>query len=491
MDCFVGASTGALKGISFKENSFHNLNAVTSLNPKCDEITSMCWTDDSQTELLTAQMNKQLKLYSTETSACKPLFTLQKGVGAVKGIHKTANDTIVTAVESGELCVARNTGEIVKELIAGQDLQVMVPDAGQEGVYATGGKENPLKVWAIETSEKTFVAKNVKPDELQLRVPVWETDIRFLPQSHNIVTTTGEHQIRLYDPRAQRRPVREFEWLGEPITALSLCRKDMHVIVGNTRGEMGLFDLRNRINFVSKFKAFAGAITAIDAHHLTDYVASCSLDRFVHLHDISTKKSVNKVYCKARLNRLLLRNKLPFLHSDSDSEKEIENYEETWRAMKTNDDDVSDSVSQEGSVEGTTLSGNVKPSEKRKLKRKANEDEDAKERKKKNKLVRGVKRQAGDVFDDASGSSKKKKVLKPDKREDDREYIGIIDEISSGKRISHRTLQKLNRITRTEVVMDMLKDAAQLESTIHFQPGVSVSYPDTVADTTCFSDCFT
>lgn len=65
-------------------------------------------------------------------------------------------------MESGELCVAQNTGEIVKELNAGQSLQVMVPDTDQDGIYGTGGKENPLKVWDIEKGETVFVAKNVR-----------------------------------------------------------------------------------------------------------------------------------------------------------------------------------------------------------------------------------------------------------------------------------------------------------------------------------------
>lgn len=42
-----------------------------------------------QTELLTAQMNKQLKLYDAEAAVYKPLFALEKGEGAVKGVHKT------------------------------------------------------------------------------------------------------------------------------------------------------------------------------------------------------------------------------------------------------------------------------------------------------------------------------------------------------------------------------------------------------------------
>jgi hypothetical protein len=38
--------------------------------------------------------------------------------------------------------------------------------------------------------------------------------------------------------------VLDFEWLEEPIQALSTCYRDGHILVGNNRGELALFDLR-------------------------------------------------------------------------------------------------------------------------------------------------------------------------------------------------------------------------------------------------------
>uniref|UniRef100_F1L6T5 WD repeat-containing protein 74 n=1 Tax=Ascaris suum TaxID=6253 RepID=F1L6T5_ASCSU len=246
MDCFVGASTGALKGVMFRDGTFKNMNAVNTLKPKSDEITCMCWATQDQTELLTAQMDRNLKLYDSINNTYTSLFKLNGGNGTVRGIHATNSGSIVSAVESGELRVWKNSGEMISELNAGNNLLVMVGNNATEGQYATGGNENPLKVWDVRVGQKTFTAKNVRPDNLQLRVPVWDTDIRFIPDSQNIVTTTGKCQIRIYDPRAQRRPVKEMEWLEEPLTAMSLCHSPMHIVAGNTRGEIGFFDLRNK-----------------------------------------------------------------------------------------------------------------------------------------------------------------------------------------------------------------------------------------------------
>ncbi|CAG9532076.1 unnamed protein product [Cercopithifilaria johnstoni] len=402
MDCFVGASTGALKGISFKDSAFSNINEIASLKPKQDEITCMSWANEDQTELLTVQMDKQLRLFDTTTNEYTTLFTLGNGSGAVKGIKKTAVGTYISAVESGELSVSSPSGEIVKELDAGNNLLVMVPNCEQEGHYATGGKENPLKIWDIEKGEKIFIAKNVRPDELQLRVPIWVNDIRFIPKSQNIVTVTGKHQIRLYDPRTQRRPVKEMKWAEEPLTAMSLCRNEMQIVAGNTRGDIGLFDLRNKMHLVCKYKGCAGCISGIDAHQSAEYIASCSLDRFVRLHELNSKKLIKKIYCKARLNRILLRDKLSILNNEDDGKQAMES--DDWQKIK---EDANNESS-----EDEALWNDMKQNKERQMKRKLKED-DMEEVIKKSKSIERRKRKHDVAKPEIS---KRRKLIKGAKR---------------------------------------------------------------------------
>lgn len=44
-----------------------------------------------------------------------------------------------------------------------------------------GGKENDIKLWLIGEHRPIFQAKNLANDWLQLRQPVWVTDLCFLP----------------------------------------------------------------------------------------------------------------------------------------------------------------------------------------------------------------------------------------------------------------------------------------------------------------------
>uniref|UniRef100_A0A914RZV2 WD repeat-containing protein 74 n=1 Tax=Parascaris equorum TaxID=6256 RepID=A0A914RZV2_PAREQ len=370
----------------FRDGTFENVNAVNSLKPKSDEITSMCWATQDQTELLTAQMDRNLKLYDSLNGTYTPLFQLDGGSGAVRGIHATNSSSIISAVESGELRVWKYSGEMISELNAGNNLLVMVGNSATEGQYATGGNENPLKVWDIHVGQKTFTAKNVRPDNLQLRVPVWDTDIRFIPDSQNIVTTTGRYQIRIYDPRAQRRPVKEMEWPEEPLTAISLCHSPMHIVAGNTRGEMGLFDLRNKMHLVCKLKGIAGSVRGIDAHPSTPYVASCSIDRFVRLHDISTKKVVKKVLAGGDVDT-----------TDIDDASTSEDDEALWNDMRE-------------TIESKTKGKHKNDRNKRKYEEGDHDEEQGRCSTKKSKIVEGGKRKYAE--EDESATMKKVKKRK-------------------------------------------------------------------------------
>ncbi|APG78081.1 RNA-dependent RNA polymerase [Xinzhou nematode virus 3] len=65
--------------------------------------------------------------------------------------------------------------------------------------------------------------------------------------------------------------------------------------------------------------------------------------------------------------------------------------------------------------------------------------------------------------------------------------MGMEAEIVTGKAISYRTIQKMSRLSSTEAVMGMLKDAAKLETRMKFGLGISGRFPDHVTDTPCLS----
>jgi len=269
------------------------------------------------------------------------LFNCEGGQGPVKGIEELERGKIVTCVESGELNVWNLDGFTKETTInAGSNICRMRRSPLKTNILATGGKENPLKLWDLQSPKQPiFMVKNVKHDWLDLRVPIWETDFRFVNEC--IVTCTGHHHIRMYDPRGnQRRPVAQIEWGDCPFTSISLTPRENQVVAGNSQGSMGLFDIRGKgtSKLVHCFRGFAGSISSIECHPTEPYVASCGIDRFARLHHLLTKEQVNKIYCKARLNCLVLNKNLTIKRARNDEDDD--EGEKAYQSDEESADDI-------------------------------------------------------------------------------------------------------------------------------------------------------
>lgn len=117
------------------------------------------------------------------------------------------------------------------------------------------------------------------------------------------------------------------------------------VIVGNTRGNVALFDVRKK-SMVHALKGFAGSVRSLACHSTLPYLASCGPDRFLRIHDIETRNSEHKVYLKSRLNCLLMSD-LDFVSDTKKEEFEQRQVVERKRLQDEIKDDVSDEEDEE------------------------------------------------------------------------------------------------------------------------------------------------
>lgn len=67
--------------------------------------------------------------------------------------------SLVTAAQSGVVKVWDESDSTVIE--TGGPLNRMRQNPAEENIIATGGKENDLKLWDLQTGKSTFSAKNV------------------------------------------------------------------------------------------------------------------------------------------------------------------------------------------------------------------------------------------------------------------------------------------------------------------------------------------
>ncbi|XP_032939493.1 WD repeat-containing protein 74 isoform X1 [Catharus ustulatus] len=336
---WVGAETGALKGVNLQRKEATNHVGGSGLS-RGRGVSALTWGDPAQTELLVGSLDRSVSVFSTE----KGKFTGERlcpgGDGAFCGLG-VLGSSIVTAVESGLVRVwgEHEAEEPLQELQAGPGLCRMRQDPTRPHLVGTGGKENGLKVWDLQRpQEPLFRAKNVRNDWLDLRVPVWERDLQFLPGSQRVVTCTGHGQVRLYDPSTpQRRPVLDAAVGEAPLTALALIPGDTSVVVGSARGDVAVIDLRKG-RVLRALKGFAGGVRGLQCHPRLPLVASVGLDRFLRVHQLRDGRLRDKVYLKSRLTCVLLSTHLDWeAQEEPPPQKEVKDEEgdELWDALES------------------------------------------------------------------------------------------------------------------------------------------------------------
>ncbi|XP_061462465.1 WD repeat-containing protein 74 [Rhineura floridana] len=339
---WVGSETGILKGINLQKKQATNYKSGDAVLSRHEAVTSMCWGDPYESEIFVGCLDGSVRLFSTEKGKFTESRDCLGGEGPFCGLAVLDN-SLVTCVQSGLLKVWRDASSENVEIQVGSGVCRMRQNPEQPHRMATGGKENCLKVWDLhQPQEPIFRAKNVRNDWLDLRVPVWVRDVQFLPGSEKIVTCTGHHQVRLYDPSSpQRRPVLEATFSEYPLTALSLTPDANAVVVGSSRGDVAVIDLRQAGRLVQCLKGFAGSVRAIQCHPMLPLVASCGLDRFLRVHSLQHKRLEHKVYLKSRLNCLLLTSREKWEEEGLDPSadvqsdvKEEEDEDEIWASME-------------------------------------------------------------------------------------------------------------------------------------------------------------
>jgi len=309
---FVGSETGILKGCNLNpkaviHKNFHKVKALE----RGHEISCMAWGDEDQNEIIMGLRNQTVKFFDTEAKAFVSSRECLAGEGPIISLGRR-DGVLMTAVKSGEVTLWRGEGENVQvnALQGGEFLCKMRQHPSESNIFATGGKESDLTLWDLERpGEPKFKARNVKPDMLQLRIPVWVTDIAYMEDHKTIAVTSRHKHVRLYDPDRQRRPIINFEYEDSPLTSLSVVPgQSNQIVVGTAHGRMARFDLRGTkiTEPLNIFKGFAGAVREVVAHPTLPLLFSVSLDRYLRVHHLESSKIWYREYLKSRLNCVLV-----------------------------------------------------------------------------------------------------------------------------------------------------------------------------------------
>lgn len=193
-------------------------------------------------------------------------------------------------------------------LSAGDNMTRMRSCPNKPSLVATGGKlkQNNVKVWDLEAKKQLFESKNVRPNELQLEMPIWDNDMSFLSET-TIATCSRHGYIRYYDTRSQRRPVAAFQSSDrDQFSFTSLATRGDLAYVGLTVGGLQCYDLRQLKRAVHVYKAAIGSISDVCiAGETGQFLVSASLDRFIRVHSTSTNALIYQNYMQSKVTRVL------------------------------------------------------------------------------------------------------------------------------------------------------------------------------------------
>ena len=170
--------------------------------------------------------------------------------------------------------------------------------------FATGGRENNLKLFDIEKQESVFLARSPKPNELGIWDKPWISSLLFVDESSNLVLCgTANHQLRMYDARVKRRPVFELEWGENKITSLCLETSGQSVWCGNAIGRIFMLDLKMK-SMNGSLKGTMGSVRSLCRHPTKPLLFSCGLDRFLRVYNVNKRQQVCSVYLKQYMNTM-------------------------------------------------------------------------------------------------------------------------------------------------------------------------------------------
>ncbi|CEG46340.1 Uncharacterized conserved protein [Plasmopara halstedii] len=313
MRVLIGDETGLLKSIELEKNEQCILSGLDHPQARSRGIQRLCWcadeykTVDSQRNVVLARADGVVESY--EASHNNNISNTRNPVWSWPAPEKTQRMARCVGIDfiqkSSSIVQCSDTGDVLVRSILERDnplsfnvgggLHMMRLEPVAQSCIGVGGKEHDLNLWSLETQQVLFKAKNVTHDKLDMRVPVWIKDLRFLSSGtsngHRVIVGTAYCQIRIYDSNTKRRPVQQLDNFGEnPIQSLCISPDETQVYIGDTAGNLDILDLRT-LKHMGRCTGPVGSIRDIACHPTLPYIAAVGLDRMVHVFDVNTRKS--------------------------------------------------------------------------------------------------------------------------------------------------------------------------------------------------------
>ena len=146
-----------------------------------------------------------------------------------------------------------------------------------------------------------FNSKNLPNDELSLKIPIYDSDlIEIQNNPRSFYVSTGYGEIRMYDKKASSKPILNSKIFKNKINKITLCKNNNYLIVGDTKGNCHMLDIRKNFNICKNFKGNNGSIRIVLNCQEYNSAVIGGFDRYIKWYDY--ENNINEqVFVKNRL----------------------------------------------------------------------------------------------------------------------------------------------------------------------------------------------
>ena len=167
-------------------------------------------------------------------------------------------------------------------------------------------KNSSLVLYNIQEKKIEFKGKNLPNDELNLSIPIYDTDIievKNNPRLNYVSTAYGE--IRLYDKKASPRPSLNKKVTNSKINKLDITEDGNYLFIGDSLGYCAMLDIRKSFSPCRTFKGNTGSIQTLVNIEQNNNIIVGGFDRFVKWYDYKNGDD-GKVFVKNKVNSAIL-----------------------------------------------------------------------------------------------------------------------------------------------------------------------------------------
>lgn len=253
-------------------------------------------------------------------------------------IISCTNNGIITKINISNVEEEGKEGEVetieMNNSSNDHEISCFVQNPFDDDTFAIGGKDWDVEFIKLNFSsvkiDRIFKAKNVKNDRLNMAVPIWITNIRFLSPT-KFLTTTGYGQIRIYDITKGKRPMSDIkvsDRLIKPLVGGNL--KSNSVIFADNHSNISQFSLETH-QLSGKYHGSTGAVQAL---HATDtLLAAVGLDRYLRVFNLVTREQVGKVFIGTHLTDVWILDGKDELEKRKKQNNEDDEDDEMWQEL--------------------------------------------------------------------------------------------------------------------------------------------------------------